>query len=68
MSNEGVDCIDQRLRDSVEALREVGALIALSGDNILIRLHDIALTAAMSALTRSLRADYKPDDGGRQVH
>ena len=68
MPNESVNGIDQRLRDSVEALREVGALIAMSGDNILIRLHDIALTAAISALTRSLRVDYTPDDGERQVH
>lgn len=68
MSSKNVQCIDQRLRDSVEALREVGSLIALSGDNILIRLHDIALTAAMSALTRSLRTDATVEEGERQLH
>jgi hypothetical protein len=68
MSGEDTNCIDQRLRDSVKALREVGSLIALSGDNILIRLHDIALTAAMSALTRSLRTDLRTEEEERHLH
>jgi hypothetical protein len=68
MTCKNVNGIDQRLRDSVEALREVSTLIALSGDSILIKLHDIALTAALSALTRSQRSDHSMEEDGQKLH
>jgi hypothetical protein len=68
MSSENLDSIDQRLRVSVEALQEVRALIARSGDSILIGLHDIALTAAVSALTRSLRTEHGADGDAPMLH
>lgn len=68
MSAENLKCVDQRLQDSVDALREIGAEIALTGDSILIGLHEIALTAATSALSRSLRHEARAEGEQRKLH